>query len=185
MRKPIRDRSPRLRRAVDALPRRTRVAMLEGIDRNRIIVGAYTDPRSGGVCPMLAAHRNGGRTDLASFARAWDAFTAAKRARLASRREVAALRAQLEMSLLADEPIAAPDPAISAHPKPPSATRDGGGHNRTAELRDRLRWAWMRPARRYDEFKDLVATAEGQLAEQRAAEVLGDRPAPHLRQGAG
>ena len=35
--------------------------MLEGMDANRIIVGAYTD-RQGGICPMLAAHRHGGRT---------------------------------------------------------------------------------------------------------------------------
>ena len=48
--------------------------MLRGIDENPIIVGAYTDKR-GGVCPMLAAHRNGGRTNFASFARAWDAYT--------------------------------------------------------------------------------------------------------------
>ena len=74
--------------------------MLDGIDRNRIIVGAYTDPRSGGICPMLAAHRNGGRTDLASFALAWDAFTDARRPRLATRREVRTLRSFLEISLL-------------------------------------------------------------------------------------
>ena len=36
--------------------------MLDGIEANHIIVGAYTD-RHGGVCPMLAAHRNGGRTE--------------------------------------------------------------------------------------------------------------------------
>ena len=49
--------------------------MLRGIDSNRIIVGAYVDPSSGGICPMLAAHRNGGRTDVAAFARAWDEYT--------------------------------------------------------------------------------------------------------------
>jgi hypothetical protein len=52
--------------------------MLDGIANSRIIVGAYTD-RQGGVCPMLAAHRNGGRTSLASFARAWDRYTDATR----------------------------------------------------------------------------------------------------------
>ena len=46
--------------------------MLRGIATNRIIVGAYVDRSSGGICPMLAAHRNGGRTDVAAFARAWD-----------------------------------------------------------------------------------------------------------------
>ena len=63
-----------LRRAIDCLPERTKHAMLEGIDANTIIVGAYTD-RRGGVCPMLAAHRCGGRTDFLAFAKAWDRFT--------------------------------------------------------------------------------------------------------------
>lgn len=76
--------------------------MLRGIDTNRIIVGAYVDPRSGGVCPMLAAHRNGGRTSVASFARAWDEFTAARRPRRATRREVRTLRSVLEDSLELD-----------------------------------------------------------------------------------
>ena len=70
-----------MRQAVDCLPARTREAMLEGIDKNEIIVGAYTD-RDGRVCPMLAAHRNGGRTSLASFARAWDRYTGARSARV-------------------------------------------------------------------------------------------------------
>ena len=98
-----RNKAERLRTAVAVLPRHTREAMLRGIDGNTIIVGAYTD-RDGGVCPMLAAHRNGGRTSFASFARAWDDFTnATKRPRRASRREVAVLRSYLEMSLLADD----------------------------------------------------------------------------------
>ena len=79
--------------------------MLRGIGENRIIVGAYVDPRSGGVCPMLAAHRNGGRTSVASFARAWDEYTGAKRPRLATRREVTTLRALLERSLDFDTDI--------------------------------------------------------------------------------
>ena len=79
--------------------------MLRGIAGNRIIVGAYVDPRSGGVCPMLAAHRNGGRTSVASFARAWDEYTGAKRARRATRREVNTLRALLEQSLDLDSGI--------------------------------------------------------------------------------
>ena len=83
-RRPARD----LRIAIDCLPLQTRRAMLDGVMANRIIVGAYTD-RSGGICPMLAAHRNGGRTSLASFARAWDRYTGARgRARPATEREV-------------------------------------------------------------------------------------------------
>ena len=100
-------RSPRsiredLRVAVECLPRRTRVAMLEGIRANDIIVGAYVD-RKGGVCPMLAAHRCGGRTDFLAFAHAWDRFTHAKRARLATEREIAVLVSYLEASLIADD----------------------------------------------------------------------------------
>jgi hypothetical protein len=79
--------------------------MLRGIAANRIVVGAYVDPRSGGVCPMLAAHRNGGRTSVASFARAWDEYTGATRPRRATRREVNTLRSLLESSLELDTEI--------------------------------------------------------------------------------
>lgn len=58
----------RLRLAIDCMPVATREAMLAGvIVSERILVGAYTDG-DGGVCPMLAAHRGGGRTDFISFA---------------------------------------------------------------------------------------------------------------------
>src|SRR5688500_11843577 len=92
-----------LRRAIDCLPERTKIATLDGIAANTIIVGAYTD-RNGGVCPMLAAHRCGGRTDLLAFARAWDRFgrELKGRARRASEREVRILTAHLEASLLAE-----------------------------------------------------------------------------------
>src|ERR687886_1179829 len=91
-----------LRLAIDCMPVRTRLAMLEGIRSNDIIVGAYTD-RRGGVCPMLAAHRCGGRTDLLSFARAWDPFArAGKRSRRATEREVRILTTHPEASLLAE-----------------------------------------------------------------------------------
>jgi len=98
-----RNNAERLRNSVYAMPQRTKEAMLRGIRGNRVIVGAYVDQR-GGVCPMLAAHRNGGRTDFGSFARAWDAFTNAnqRKPRRASRREVQTLEGYLEMSLLRD-----------------------------------------------------------------------------------
>jgi hypothetical protein len=76
--------------------------MLSGIATNRIIVGAYVDPKSGGICPMLAAHRNGGRTDVSAFARAWDEYTNPRRPRRATRREVTKLRSLLETSLNED-----------------------------------------------------------------------------------
>jgi hypothetical protein len=98
-----RNNAKRLRNSVSAMPVRTKEAMLRGIRTNRVIVGAYVDKR-GGVCPMLAAHRNGGRTNFSTFARAWDAFTGAneRKPRRASRREVRTLEGYLEMSLLRD-----------------------------------------------------------------------------------
>jgi hypothetical protein len=95
-----RNNAQRLRSAVYAMPSRTKEAMLRGIRSNRVIVGGYVDKR-GGVCPMLAAHRNGGRTNFGTFARAWDAFTdAGRKPRRASRREVRILQGYLEMALL-------------------------------------------------------------------------------------
>jgi hypothetical protein len=89
----------RLRHAVEALPTHTKQGMLKGIQTNRVVVGAYTDKR-GGVCPMLAAHRNGGRTDFGAFARAWDAYVGAKKPRRATAREVRTLKGYLELSLV-------------------------------------------------------------------------------------
>ena len=50
------------------LPLETKRAMLAGLDSETIVTGAYT--HEGGICPMLAAHRRGGRTDRESFAHA-------------------------------------------------------------------------------------------------------------------
>ncbi len=112
LRRGRRREAQRLRSVVDCLPYETRVAMLEGICRyDRIIVGAYTD-RTGGVCPMLAAHRCGGRTDFRSFARAWDGFTGAgRRARSATERELRTLTAQLEASVWAEDELRVRDAA--------------------------------------------------------------------------
>jgi hypothetical protein len=173
-----RDRNPaeRLRLAVQALPRPTRDAMLRGIAANPIVVGAYVDRDSGGICPMLAAHRNGGRTSLASFARAWDRYTGAKRPRLATRRELSTLRSLLEGSLAEDmsdgESIAAAAAQIRAEraelaarqatcakpeapviPEPPEAP---------IRIR-RLRWPSKRSAARHGEPQDLLAAAEQEL----------------------
>ena len=77
--------------------------MLDGVESSHIIVGAYVD-RNGGVCPMLAAHRNGGRTSHATFALAWDRYTGARRrSRPATERELTTLRAMLRASIALDE----------------------------------------------------------------------------------
>jgi hypothetical protein len=101
MRKP-RDPISRLRSAIDCLPARTREAMLDGIRANPIVVGAYTDGR-GGICPMLAAHRHGGRTSFVSFHRAWDAYARTRVVRRATERELRTLENLLVASLAAEE----------------------------------------------------------------------------------
>jgi hypothetical protein len=145
---------------VDCLPYGTRMAMLDGMRRyDRIIVGAYTD-RTGGVCPMLAAHRCGGRTDFRSFARAWDRFTGAgKRARSATEREVRTLTAQLEASIWTEDEHRAEMLRIDVPPRPDSRRRRVG--------------AWLGPFRRWDGYRTAV---EGALRQERgeAARVEGD-----------
>ncbi len=120
-----------LRLTIDCLPVATRRAMLDGVrGADRVIVGAYTD-REGGVCPMLAAHRRGGRTNFLSFARAWDRFTRApRRARRATRRELSILVAQLEDSLASAESgdlLGAIDEHRSAVERRERAERDPSG----------------------------------------------------------
>src|SRR5207237_1149983 len=87
-----------LNSAVDDLPMSTRRAMLAALEADELIVGAYTD-RSGRMCPMLAAHRRGARTDVGSFPRAWDAFAGARRPRPATRHELEILKALLQERL--------------------------------------------------------------------------------------
>jgi hypothetical protein len=162
-----------LRQAVDCLPARTREAMLEGIGKSEIIVGAYTD-RDGRVCPMLAAHRAGGRTNLASFARAWDRYTGARRPRPATEREVRTLRAMLDASLMYadDSELAIVAAEYRASVKRTEASkgrgrrRPTGETSRLAELRNRPGWSWLRVFRRYDEFAAALAQIE---SEERAA----------------
>jgi hypothetical protein len=108
-----RDPISSLRTAIDCLPARTRQAMLDGIRASPIVVGAYTDSR-GGICPMLAAHRHGGRTSFVSFARAWDAFARTDRIRRATERELRTLEHLLEASL-ADEERTDLGAAIAEH----------------------------------------------------------------------
>jgi hypothetical protein len=152
--------------------------MLEGVRANEIIVGAYTD-RKGGVCPMLAAHRRGGRTSLASFARAWDRYTEAESARRATERELRTLRAMLEASLWHDpeesdlaEVVAelrARGAARAAEKK--LQRRETGERNRSRELRPRPGWAWLRVFRRLDDWEAALARAEEQQADQAAARL--------------
>ena len=100
MRRP-RDPITALQRAIRCLPATTREAMLEGIRQHPIVAGAYTDGR-GGICPMLAAHRHGGRATHLGFSRAWDDLARARSVRRATSRELQILTDLLEASLAED-----------------------------------------------------------------------------------
>ncbi|HYF25638.1 MAG TPA: hypothetical protein VD931_07880 [Baekduia sp.] len=171
-----------LRLVIDCLPLRTRQAMLEGVRTNDIIVGAYTD-REGGVCPMLAAHRCGGRTNFVSFARAWDRFTKAKHARSATPRELRILEAHLEASILADDHVDL-QAAIRDHRslkarRPRTAERvRPGDPDRSKELRRRGGWQWLRPFRRLDDYEAALAMVEAERDRLRT-EQAGERELIH------
>ncbi|MDQ6606568.1 MAG: hypothetical protein M3Z06_08495 [Actinomycetota bacterium] len=178
-----------LREAIDCLPRVTKVAMLNGIRGNEIIVGAYAD--SGGICPMLAAHRAGGRTSFISFAKAWDRFafrdTRVKRARRATERELLVLRTHLEASLLEHEqPAADLAAAVAEHQalvdlREDRAERESrrrraepkvrpGDADRSRELRTREGWAWTRVVRRYDDYERALRRLDSEQENQRERE---------------
>jgi hypothetical protein len=182
-----------LRVAIDCMPRPTREAMLKGIRENEIIVGAYSD--GDGVCPMLAAHRNGGRTDFISFARAWDRFAfRGKRMRVARRatdRELLVLRTHLEASLL-EEDGPAPDlaAAMAEHrelvaQRAESSTREHrrrarpvvpAAPGRSEELRTLESRSWlMRVLRREPDY---TRALERLLAEEQALSSRSDQREP-------
>jgi hypothetical protein len=144
-----RNAAARLRAAVDMLPIETKRAMLVGLDNEAIVTGAYS--HDGGICPMLAAHRRGGRTSQESFAQAWDRYTGARRGRLATERELRTLRTMLEASLM--------DP-FDIH----SVTRP--------KKRDRVPegWAWSRLFRRWDTYAATIAPLEDAVAPDRSRE---------------
>jgi hypothetical protein len=170
-----------LRLAIDCMPSTTRQAMLDGITTNRIIVGAYTD-RQGGICPMLAAHRHGGRTALASFARAWDRYTNAHgRPRPATERELRTLKAMLQASLYSEDTRSDLTAAVNemmaskerrAREEDVAPKADTGERDRGPELRKRHGWAWLRVFRRYDAYKAALDQIEAAEREERREREL-------------
>jgi hypothetical protein len=165
MRRARNKHAERLRLIVDTLPYETRVAMLEGLKQYDIIAGAYSN-RNGGVCPMLAAHRCGGRTDLRSFARAWDRFTGAGRARRASERELRTLAAQLESSLWREDQARYAHRAEVEHIE----TARPSGNDATTEFA--VSGAWLLPHRDLEEYARALREA---LAQVDGASLKEDR----------
>jgi hypothetical protein len=192
-----------LRLAIDSLPRRTRIAMLQGMTGNEIIVGAYAN--SDGVCPMLAAHREGGRTNVIAFAKAWDRFAfrdaRSVRARRATQRELLTLKSHLEASLL-DEDAPAGDLAAARSEhldllarrerervESVASRRAGavgrrravrpGDPDRSSELGDRGGWAWTRIVRRFDDYERVLQRLESERAAAQSAERQPELTASH------
>ena len=152
-----------MRTVVDCLPYETKLAMLEGLDRYEIIAGAYSD-RRGGVCPMLAAHRCGGRTDFRAFARAWDRFTGAGRARRVNGRELRTLQAQLERSVWNEERTRAeltrlPQERPLERPAEPSPV---------IQRPKPMLGAWLLPFRDLEAYQAAVEAALSQMEELQA-----------------
>lgn len=114
----------------------------------RIIAGGHVG-EGGGVCPLLAAHRRGGRTHdgstgASTFAGVWDRYTGTRTGEPRAVDEIdrRALETMLAESLGhdADEPRRA---------------------DRTAKLRVPAGLAWLGVFRRYDDYRDaLVAAGE-------------------------
>lgn len=110
-----RRRARSLSAAVAALPVDAKRAMLAALEEDDLIVGAYTD-RRGRICPMLAAHRRGVRTQVGDFPGAWDAFGRARRPRLATTREREILRALLSEGLAGERMPTSAAPSREAPP---------------------------------------------------------------------
>ncbi len=75
--------------------------MLIGLRNNTVITGAFAGSKDG-ACPMMAAHREGGRTSCCTFPEAWDRFCGVHGrdiVRPATEYEVMILCQELEASL--------------------------------------------------------------------------------------
>jgi len=124
-----RRRAQALGRAIRDLPPGTRRAMLEATEMDELIVGAYTD-RSGRMCPMLAAHRRGGRSQVGTFPRAWDSFGRAHRPRAATERELQILKALLQESLAGEQSDVGRSVGAVARPSERALSGTRGGQAR-------------------------------------------------------
>ncbi len=146
------------------LPIETKQAMLVGLENETIVTGAYT--HDGGICPMLAAHRRGGRTDRESFAHAWDLYTGANRGRHASEREIRTLRTMIEASLVQPFDLHSVErPRVTRAPRYPEGS------------------AWSRLFRRFDHYAAAVGPLEDAVAPDRSREetpvVVADLAGEH------
>ena len=194
MKRAAKDRAEELPQAIEELSVTTRAAMLQAVrcPATRLIAGSYVAP-GGGVCPLLAAHRCGGRTHdgstgVSTFADVWDRYTGASAseprpieqaerqmlegllvaslAREQHRREAAERRERRERE--ARGAIARVRAGRGARLEALLSAQ--GDENRARELARRAGWAWLGVYRRYDEYRAAVAQALN--AESRQAHTV-------------
>src|SRR5215218_10294229 len=142
--------------------------MLEALRSDAtLIAGAYA-ARELGACPLLAAHRRGGREHgRSTFAGEWDRFTRTPqgRPRLITEGE----REVLERLILESLPSHAPiQPAASSAtqmplaPVPSTRLSERGDQrldaDRSAELSSIVGWAWLGVYRRLDDYEAALAS---------------------------
>ena len=193
MRRAANDPTEELQQAIEALSVTTRAAMLEAVrcPATRLIAGSYVAP-GGGVCPLLAAHRCGGRTHdgstgVSTFADVWDRYTGASASE--PRPIEQAERQMLEGLLVAS--LAREQHRHEAAERRERRDREArgaiarvragrgarleallsaeGDQNRARELARRAGWAWLGVYRRYDDYRAAVAQALN--AESRQAQT--------------
>lgn len=177
------DPAEELPRAIEQLAVATRAAMLEAVrcPATRLIAGGYVAP-GGRVCPLLAAHRRGGRTngesaDVSNFADVWDRFTgtptgAPRPIEPAERRVLDGLLvASLTRERRRREAIERRErrerearEAVVKVRTGRSATLEAllgapGDRSRAQELARRAGWAWLGIHRRYDHYRAALAAA--------------------------
>jgi len=179
-----------LARAIEELSLVTREAMLDAVrcQATQLIAGSYVAP-GGGVCPLLAAHRRGGRshdtsTTTSAFADVWDRFTGtatgeSRPVNMAERRTLdGLLTASVARERLRREALQRREREARGAIAQVRAGRGAGletllktegDRNRAQELARRAGWAWLGAYRRYDHYKAAVAKALVAEPQQRPA----------------
>jgi len=167
------ERAQGLRMAIDRLPLSTRRAMLGGMDKNRIIVGA--DANLTGMCPILAASGSAQQVGR-PFARAWDRYSRARLPRAATERELLTLRSMLQTSIEREQTLALPLGGAIASQQI-AQRRSGVTHPGVARRREALD---ARRRREAQDASDAAREVRHALRDLRISSRAPDRVAPEL-----
>jgi len=165
------ERAQELRMAIDRLPLSTRRAMLGGMDKNRIIVGA--DANLTGMCPILAASGSAQQVGR-PFARAWDRYARARLPRAATERELLTLRSMLQTSIEREQTLALPLGGAIASQQI-AQRRSGVTHPGVARRREALD---ARRRREAQDASDAAREVRHALRDLRISSRAPDRVAP-------